>query len=248
MGRTIDKIALNALIIFTYYLFFMAAFASIPVACALTFLASALTHRLLDGLTGRWKSSRRAQKKALQKRIGALLDEWTLIEPPHGQIREALKALYPETAEEGTEIVVLPRPAACPPLESAACFELWQMHRPAKRLLIACTGRVSPPAFSLAQTLSSPCVRILDRALLAAALEKHPELIPESAAERKPARRKRRRLTVDRKHAPRCILSGAMLLAMHLLLGNWLYLLTGLALLTLAAVALKKPRTPEKLF
>ena len=248
MGGFIDKITLNTLIAVGYYLLFMAAFGSIPLACALAFVCSALTHKLLCGLKCRIQGGRRMQRKALRRRIDALIDEWTLSEPPHGQIAETVKKLYPECAEDDTAVCILPRPAACPPLEGGTCFDLWQAHRREDRLLIVCTGRVSPTAFTLAQALSAPRVRILDRSLLAAALEKRPDLVPETQPKSAPLRRKRIRFSVDRKHAPRSLLSGTMLLAMHFLLGNFLYLLIGLALITAALLAFRRARIPEKLF
>ncbi len=248
MGGVIDKIVLNVLIAAGYYLLFMAAFGSIPLACGLSFLCSALTHKLLHGLRCRMRSSRRTQKKDLCRRISMLLDAWTLSEAPHGSIQNAIRQLYPECTETQTSIHILPRPSACPPLESSDCFALWQEHRKEERLLIVCTGRVSSAASSFAQTLSSPRVRILDRALLAAALEKHPELVPEMQIDSAPSRRKHVHLHVDRKHAPRCLLSGTMLLAMHFLLGNVLYLLIGTTLVTAALLSFRRARTPEKLF
>ena len=251
MGKKIDRIFFGALGAASFFLLYLGAFGSIALACALSFCSCALVRKLLSGLSARFKLSPPAKKRALRARISVLLEDWARLPQTEAEfaMRPILEALYSEIAEADTRLIPVARPACCEALDAAACFALWQAHRDASRLVIACTGRADPSAFALVRTLDSPQARLLDGPLLAAALERRPDLVPDAAPDPTPAaRRFRLRRLIRRETVPRCLLTGLSLTLGYLLFGHPLYLLSGLTLLLLAGLGLKRQRLPQRLF
>ena len=248
MGKIIDRVIGRTLTAVAFYLIYVNAFGSIPLACGLAFISCLLARRLAEGLRAALARTSLCRRQVVRRRIAAGLERWARM--PEAQARaelwDVLGRLYPDEVDPHLDLVVASRPAGCSPLRASECFALWQSHRDAGRLLIVCTGRAEPEAFALAQSLDAPRTRLLDGRQLSGALLKRPELVPEAPSMHSPRRRMRRRL--GREYVRRSLFMGLSLLAGYALLGRALYLAAGLALLGLAGIGLRRPRRPERLF
>ena len=245
MGKALDRLCAALLIAAALFLFFQAAFASPLLAGGLALVCLLLLARLLRRLpVPPWR--RRRQREA---RAAGLLERWSRMPEAEAleEVRSALAALYPDPPLDPTELILEPRPRCCPALSAGEVFSLWRACRDAERLLIVCTGSIEASAFALAEALSQPRLRLLDRAQLLPALARHPELLPDAdAAACAPLRPRLPRL--HRAQLPRCILAGLGLILGYMIQGRWLYLFTGLALLLIAGLSLRHRAPPAGLF
>ena len=253
MGGKIDALARCLLGAALFFALYVRAFGSIPAAMGLAFVSCALGRHLGNGLRERLPRAPWTRRRELRKRALACLEAWAMLPDAElrGAVENALAALYPDAA--GSELVVLPRTAACPPLDCGECLALWRARRGEERLLIVCTGDADPRAQAFVRTLENPAVRLLERAQLAEGLARLPRLLPEkpvAAAPRSGVCRLRllSLLKVPRARAARCLASGLGLLLGYALLGRGLYLAGGLGLILLAGLALRRKRLPERLF
>lgn len=239
MGKRIDRAALCAVTAAALYLFFAAAFRSVWAGAACALCAMLLLRHALRGLFGRLPRPKRRRSRAR-----AEVEMWATLpaREAEARARSLLEKAYPAQLE-GARVEVALRHPSGPALDVNALLEMWRARQGEERLALVVTSRVSGEALALARTLSRPTVRVADAEQIASLLERFPPQGEPPA----PARR-RIRIRIGRERAPRRLLFGLLLLGMYLLLGNPLYLASGLATLFLGAMGLKKPPVPKRLF
>ena len=152
LAESIDRIALGLTGAVAWYLLFLNAWGSIPLACGLAFLCAALGHALLRGLP-RVRRVTTAQARAELLRIAGLDD---------ASAERALTALIAERwPEEQFRLApVLKHPEAT--MSSGDVLNAWKANRDAERLVIAATCPCEPRAALYARGLRSPVVAVVD--------------------------------------------------------------------------------------
>ncbi|NLF27765.1 MAG: hypothetical protein GX592_07685 [Clostridiales bacterium] len=241
MGRKIDRIALSAVLAAGLYLFYAAAFRSIPAAIALAFVSMLLLHNALSGLFGRGRA-----REKLRDRARSALSGWALLD--EGGVEKRVRALldkaYPGEADRAEIAAVVRHPEGAP-LTVDALLEAWK-GRNCEKLIVAATVPADARAQAYARSLKNPGVRLIDGQQLQELLMKFP---PEPSETAQPAPRRRRwGIQISRERAPRKLLFGLMLLAMYVLMGNILYLGASLLSLLFAGLGFRKRPVPKKLF
>lgn len=240
MGKHIDRVALWALAATGYYLYFLNAWGSIPLACLLAFICCELTRRL----KGRLRLPRRAgraQARSALLRVAAMTDD---------DAREVLEPLvrrrWPD--EAFCLVPILKHPEAT--LSSGDVMNAWKANRDADRLVIAATCPTEPRAALYAGQLEAPRVTVLDSRALARLLRAPGTLPPEDAPHR--PLRDRLRDAIAAACAQRFSLKNAAvaaaLLALYWVRGNPLGLFAAAALLWQLVAALLRGRIGKKLF
>ena len=148
----IDRAALSLLGATAYYLFFLNATGSTPLACGAAFACTALSRMLLRGLPIVHRATA-AQARAELLRIAGLDDEAAV---------RALEALV-QTRWPGESFrltPVLKHPEAT--MSSGDVLNAWKANRDAERLVVAATCPCEPRAAFYAGELRGPVVAIVD--------------------------------------------------------------------------------------
>ena len=239
-GRIVDRAALGAACAVGYYLLFLNAWGSIPLACGLAFACGLLT----GWLVRRLPLPRRvgiAQARAELLRLAAL---------PDAEAAQALCRLvqgrYPGEAFSLTP--VLKHPEAT--LSSGDVLNAWKANREADRLVVAATCPCEPRAALFAARLRDPAVAVVDSRRLLGILRRCPaDALPR--AERPGLPRRLRHLAARAACAPvspKNAAVAAMLMAAYLLTGNPWCLFPALAVLFHLGVALFQRRAGRRLF
>lgn len=239
MGRVIDRFVLSALAAAGLYLFFLNAWGSIPLACALAFVCAALG-RFVATRIPRPRRATLAWARSELTRLAAL---------PDREAEAALSALvrgrWPE--EDFRLFAALKHPEAT--LSAGDILGAWKANRDAERLVIAATCPCEPRAALYARELTGPAVAVLDSRAIIRLLRTGMQADPQ--IRRQPVVPSLRRLfgrLCAARVSPRTALVGAALLAMYLMRGSLLALLAALALLARFAVALAQRRVGKRLF
>lgn len=238
MGRRIDRTVAAMVLAIGYYLFFLNAWDSIPLACGAAFVACALTRRLLRAVPIRRRVSR-AQAWAELMRIATLSDK---------EAEEAIAALverrYPGEVERIAVVLKHPEASAT----SGDILNAWKANRDAQRLVIAASCPCEPRAMLFARELKSPIVAVIDSRRLTRMLCRQPaQSIPE--APRPSLRLRLHRLmeaVASTRITPRNALLSVVLLAAYLLTGNAWCLFPALALIAHLSIALSQRRFGQK--
>ena len=240
MGEIIDHAALSAVGAAGYYLFFLNAWGNIPLACALAFVCTALSRRLLKGLSLARRASA-AQARAELLRIAGL---------PDADAEAALNALIRERwqGESFRLAPVLKHPEAS--MSSGDVLNAWKANRDAERLVIAATCPCEPRARLYARQLSAPAVAVVDSHRLTRLMR----TLPAVRFPRPPRLRLSQRLgmlwagVVSTRPSFRSALLVLALLFAYAVDGNALYLFSGLAVAAHAGTALIRHGAGRRLF
>lgn len=239
MGRIIDKIVLTALGTSIYYLFFLNVSQNIPFSCALAFVSTLFTHRVLRHRPRRFKCTRAHAENTLSHI--ACLNEAEALEKLNFLIRHK----YPD--ENFILISIIKHPESA--LSINDIFSVWKKHINTERLVIAATCNADVRTTAYCGELLAPRIALLDRRRLINIIRENP---PDSDS---PPRRKFSQLL--RKFFTRIVfchvslknaLFALTLLGIYLLLGNPLYLFLSLAMLFLFGVSFFNNRDKSKLF
>ena len=240
MAAFIDRVALNLLGAAAYYLFFLSATGSIPLACGAAFACTALSRMLLRGLPIIRRATA-AQTRAELMRIAGLDDK---------AAGSALEALIQQRwpGEPFRLVPVLKHPEAT--MSSGDVLNAWKANRDAERLVIAATCPCEPRAAVYARELRDPVVAIMDsrrlthllRALPADQLPHPPRCRPKAAVRRLWAGLESARFST------RSALLALWMLGIYSLTGNGWYLFPALAVAAHAGVALIRHGTGRRLF
>lgn len=240
MAAFIDRVALGLLGASAYYLFFLNAWGSIPLACGAAFICAVLSRWLLRGLPVR-RHANAAQARAELLRIAGLDD------PAAG---EALAALIQRRwpGERFRLAPVLKHPEAT--LSSGDVLNAWKANRDAERLVIAATCPCEPRAALYARELSGPAVAVMDSRRLTRLLR----ALPTDALPRPPRRRLGDGFRVlcagmaSARFTPRSALLALTMLGFYLLTGSGWYLFPALAVAAHAGVVLVRNGSGRRLF
>ncbi len=224
MGKRIDRAAGLLLAAAGMYLFFLNAWQSIPLACALSFVGSALLGHLVRRHPGRERMSLR-QARCELLRIAGLPD------PEAAQALEALvRSRYP--GEDCRVVPAVKHPEAS--LNCGDVMNLWKANRGPGKIAIAATCACEPRAALYARELRDPQVAVVDRRMLERALRgtDAPEVPspPFRDALRQWPRRVFR-IAASRRPRPRDALIAVLLLGMYLVNGRTLYLFSALGMM-----------------
>ena len=224
MGKRIDRAAGLLLSATGMYLFFLNAWQNIPLACAMSFAGSALLGHLVRRRPAREKMSAR-QARAELLRIAGL---------PDAEAAAALEALvrgrYP--GEDCRVVPALKHPEAN--LNCGDVMNLWKANRGSGKVAIAATCDCEPRAALYARGLRDPMVAVVDRRTLERALRKAdapPEAPPPLRSALRQWPRRALHIAVSRPPRARDALIAALLLAMYLVNGRAMYLLSALGMM-----------------
>ena len=240
MASFIDRVALSLFGATAYYLFFLNAFGSIPLACGAAFACTALSRMLLRGLPVVRRATA-AQARAELLRIAGLDDE---------AAGKALGILVQRRwpGESFRLAPVLKHPEAT--MSSGDVLNAWKANRDAKRLVIAATCPCEPRAALYARELSEPAVAVMDSRKLTRLLY----ALPADALPLPPRRRLgdglRRLLAgaASARFSPRSALLALAMLGFYLLTGNIWYLFPAMAVAAHGGVALIRHGSGRRLF
>ena len=240
MAALIDRTALGLLGASAYYLFFLNAWGSIPLACGAAFICAALSRWLLRSLPVR-RHATAAQARTELLRIAGLDDP---------AAAEALGTLIHRRwpGERFRLAPVLKHPEAT--LSSGDVLNAWKANRDAERLVIAATCPCEPRAALYARELSEPAVAVMDNGRLTRLLR----ALPAEALPRPP----RRRLgdgfralcagMATARFTPRSALLALAMLGCYLWTGSGWYLFPALFVAAHAGVALMRNGSGQRLF
>ena len=152
LAENIDHAAIGAVGAMAYYLFFLNAWGSIPLACALAFVCTVLSRWLLKSLPIVRRASA-AQARAELLRIAGLPDA-----DAGAELTALIAARWPE--EDFRLAPVLKHPEAT--MTSGDVLNAWKSNRDAQRLVVAATCPCEPRARLFAGQLSAPVVAVMD--------------------------------------------------------------------------------------
>lgn len=241
MGKRIDRAVLWALCAAGFYIFYLNAWGSIPLACLAAFVSCALLRRLLSRVRLPHRMPA-VQARAALWRVAALSDA-------EAEERLAALARWRWPGESFRLTPVLKHPEAT--LSSGDVLNAWKANREAGRLVIAATCPAEPRALYCARRLKDPAVAVLDsRALIRLLRAPGAPQVAEPATPLPLFRRLGDALhrACMARAKPRNALLAAGLLLLYLLRGNPLTLLAALALLWQLGAALIARRAPGRLF
>lgn len=238
-GKIADRIMFTLLGGTLLYLFFLNAWGSIPLACALAFLSCLSMRFLIKKRPVRYKCTRR-QAESILLSIAVSDDD-----SAHEALKDLIFKKYP--GESCTLVPVLKHPSAS--LSTGDVFSHWKKHRGEERLLIAATCVSDARAVMYANELRSPKVAVIDRRKLLRIIRTScppPEkTAPASLITRLKSIPGRLSLRFS---APKNALFGVLFILMYLFSGNGVYLFSGLFSLFMFGCALPGFRIGKKLF
>ena len=224
-GKVIDRAAFTLLFTTALYLFFLNAWRSIPLACALAFIACLLLDYVI-------------RRRPVRMRLNLVEAEHMLYRVaclPAEEARALLEPLARATlpGAERDFHLVLKHPDAA--LNVNDLFTLWKETQGREAVILAATCPADARALAYAEDLRNPRIEVLDRRRLVRLLRDHPLALPEEAAPPRSLKARLRgaaRRLLGEPPRPRQLLLAAGLLAGYCLGGSFLYLPFGL--LTLA--------------
>ena len=236
----IDRAALSLLGATAYYLFFLNATGSTPLACGAAFACTALSRMLLRGLPIVHRATA-AQARAELLRIAGLDDEAAV---------RALEALV-QTRWPGESFrltPVLKHPEAT--VSSGDVLNAWKANRDAERLVVAATCPCEPRAAFYAGELRGPVVAIVDSRRLTRLLRALPaDQLPHPPRPRPGAVIRRLWAGLESsRFSPDGALLALSMLGIYILTGNGWYLFPALAVAAHAGVALIRHGSGRRLF
>ena len=241
MAGFIDRAALLSAAALGFYLYFLNAWQSVPLACLLAYICCAILEALLERRPRRARLSRGEARRWL-RRVAELPDE-----DAQRQIEALVRWRWPE--ESFTLLPLIRYPEAS--LSAGDVFGLWKRNRDVDRLLIACTCGCDSRAAALAKALNAPKVAIVDLRRLTAILRRKGCPYGQSEAEKTSLRVRLGAFIAGmraKKPTPREALWGVGALALYLLWGNPLYLAVSLATLFHLGACLYHGSVPNKPF
>ena len=240
MAAFIDRTALGLLGASAYYLFFLNAWGSIPLACGAAFICAALSRWLLRVLPVR-RHATAAQARMELLRIAGLDDP-----AASKALGMLIRRRWP--GECFHLAPVLKHPEAT--LSSGDVLNAWKANRDAERLVIAATCPCEPRAALYARELSEPAVAVIDSRKLTRLLR----AMPAEALPRPPRRRLgdglKRLLAgaASARFSPRSALLALAMLGFYVMTGNGWYLFPALAVAAHAGVVLMRNGSGRRLF
>ena len=240
MATFIDHAALGLLGASAYYLFFLNAWGSIPLACGAAFICAVLSRWLLRGLPVR-RYATAAQARMELLRIAGLDD-------PAASKALGMLICRRWPGERFHLAPVLKHPEAT--LSSGDVLNAWKANRDAERLVIAATCPCEPRAALYAWELSEPAVAVIDSRKLTRLLR----AMPAEALPRPPRRRLgdglKRLLAsaASARFSPRSALLALAMLGFYVMTGNGWYLFPALAVAAHAGVVLMRNGSGRRLF
>ena len=241
MAHIIDRTVLNAGMAAGYYLFFLNAWGSIPLACAAAFAGCLLTRFAARGLARRRPLTRSQARERLTR----------LAEMDDAEAQAVLASLLRRRfrGEEYSLAVALKHPEAT--LSSGDILSLWKANRGVRRLVIAATCPCEPRALAYSRELRQPCVAVADGPRLQRIMRRDAWAQAPSPAPREPFINRLRRAgsrVAAARVSPKNALVAAALLALYLVGGNPLNLAASLALLLHMGIAVINRRLGPRLF
>ena len=250
-GEKIDRLALLILCAAGFYLFFLNAWHSIPLACALAFSCCTFLQRILHRRPSRWRCSvGRAESELM--RLACLPEA-----EASAMIRSLIDKKYPSEAFHLHP--VLKHPTAT--LSTGDIFSIWKGNRDSGPLVIAATCTADPRAITYTRELTNPPVAILDRRQLITILREFGPCFPNVKDSIAPSGQRfdRIRFLIRRIHHGFTLLSarhggaknaaiGIAFLEIYLLTGNMLYLLIAMTMLFWVGASLFQHRGKRRLF
>ena len=244
MGRRIDRFVLTTLLAGALYIFFTNAFRSIPVAAAAAFVSMAILKKLSSKLPReRFGRKRRDLADAHAECESLSLGQK---EDAEIRIREILLKAYGKLPD-GTQLRIILRHPAGTKLSADDIAEIYRELRGCSKALIVSTANADTGAYTLAEKLEEPKLRLIDGAQLAKLIAVHD---PRPSAS-KPAKRKSFsafKAAAAKVKTGKCVGTAVMMLILFSLNGALAYLIGALIMLFLAGVSIKKRRIPEELF
>ncbi len=240
MGKRIDRAVLGMAGATGFYLFFLSAWGSIPLACAAAFACCLSLGCIL-------------RRRPVRRRVGARQAGAELLRIaglPDDEAQEALSALVRERYPDETFSLfpVLKHPEAS--MSAGDVLNAWKANRDAARLVVAATCPCEPRAALFARELTGPSVAIVDSRALARILRSRPaDSLPSPPRERASTRiRRLAARAASAKVSPRNGLIAAMLLATYLATGNPYSFFCAMLVLGHLGVALIQRRAGSSLF
>jgi len=240
MAAFIDRTALGILGATAYYLFFLNAWGSIPLACGAAFACTVLSRWLLLGLPVRRRVTA-AQARAELLRIAGLDDANAEM-----ALTSLVKGRWP--GERFRLAPVLKHPEAT--MSSGDVLNAWKANRDAERLVIAATCPCEPRAAVYADTLRDPVVTLVDSRRMTRLLRTLPAERLPPAPRPKPGQRLRALWAglTSARFSPRSALLAMAMLACYLWTGNGWYLFPALIVAAHGGVALVRNGRGRRLF
>ena len=242
MARKIDRIAL-------YCLIFIIGFAGMQNAVKNPFFALALTILFVYTLSlcdQKWlgKFVKARQEKARRiKAARRLIDRWA-ITPDEPMANAYLKSRYPDAC--GYAFCLVPKDRMTGKLTTDEMLALWRSHTTHINLVIATTGGIDDGALTVANTLTTPNVRLISGGEYIQIIANSDMDIPACEQTRAPFVPKI--FPLHKKRAPQCALYTLFMLLTYWVTGQITYLIAGLSLLGLSLHAMKQPKPPKRLF
>ena len=244
MGRRIDRFVLTALLAGALYVFFTNAFQSIPVASAAAFISMAILKKLSSKLPRERIGRKRRNLAGAQAECEAL--SLGKRDDSEMRIREILRKAYGEIPG-GTQIWVILRHPAGRKISADDIAEIYRGLHDCSKAVIVSTANADNTAFSMAEKLEKPKLRLIDGEQLAKLIALHdPHPSPS-----KPSKRKRFsafKTAAGKVKTGKCFTAAVMMFTLYCLNGALAYLIGALVMLFLAGVSIKKRRVPEELF
>lgn len=240
MALFIDRAALTLLGAVAYYLLFLNAWGSIPLACGAAFACTALSRRLLSGLPFAHRASA-AQARAELLRIAELEDAIA-----EDALTGLIRRRWPDECFQLAP--VLKHPEAT--MTSGDVLNAWKANRDARRLVIAATCPCEPRAALYARQLQRPAVAVVDSRGLTRLLR----ALPADQLPRPPRRRPGdgfRQLWAEfgsARFQPKSALLALVMLGCYVLTGSGWYLFPALAVVAHAGAAMIRNGIGRRLF
>lgn len=240
MAAFIDRAALSVLGAIGFYVFFLNAWDSIPLACGAAFACGVLSRWLIKGLPVK-RHATAAQARSELLRIAGLDDR-----AAEAAFRTLIQRRWP--GERFRLAPVLKHPEAT--LSCGDVLNAWKANRDAERLVIAATCPCEPRAALYARDLREPAVAVMDSRKLTRLLR----ALPADALPRPPRRGLGDGLgrllagVASARFSPRSALLALAMLGFYLLTGNGWYLFPALAVAAHAGIALIRHGSGRRLF
>ena len=231
MGKWIDRAVGLILLSLLLYLLFLYAFENIALSCLLSFSCCGLL------LLHIWKK-RPVTARMSVSQAEALLMQWAC--GPEEEARAQIARLTGLCGSSETLIYVPKHPAAT--LSISDLFSIWREHRDASCITIATLCQTDARACSLAKSLLSPTVEIIDAARLIPLIRTSNLSAPQTPRFRHWSAKLSAAIAAlpGRKSWQRNALFGLMLMLLYLMGGNPAYLLLSIGTLFLAGIGLKQ--------
>jgi len=250
MGKKIDRLFLKITCIVGLYIFFAYTYENIPMALLWTFISCVLLKSVSGHVLHFWQGGRISSAKRAKKNAADQLILWALSNEQQAadEIRALIEKAYPEQIGAETRFFAILRHPQGAPFTQDDLLPLYKKSSDASQMLVASTAPIDPGTRAFAKALKNPKIALLEGAQLVSLLTR---FSPAPAAEKAPRPKRARPILagmIRREQSLRRALYGAGLLAMYLLIGNVLYLISALVLFLFAGLGLRKKPEPAALF